>query len=74
MSAVHQELNFPPPASLHDEEFQAETRYERASRTIVHPADATIQDQMNIVESSGALAFWSDPAEGIYCENDGDAV
>lgn len=68
------ELRFLPSITLLDDELGSETSYQRAVSTIVHPLDATVQDQMNIVEASGSLSFWDDPAEDIYNENDGDAV
>lgn len=67
-------LSFPEPVLLTDDELRTETIYLRASSTIIHPPDATIQDQMNIVEASGTLEFWNDSSEDVYDENDGDAV
>ncbi len=37
----------------------------------VNPADATTQDQMRLVETSGILEFWNDPAEDVYEDDDG---
>ncbi len=67
-------LSFPEPVLVTDDELRTETIYLRASSTIIHPPDATIQDQMNIVEASGTLEFWNDSSEDVYDENDGDAV
>ncbi|MBI5722406.1 MAG: hypothetical protein HZA50_00465 [Planctomycetes bacterium] len=41
---------------------------------VAHPSDATTIDQMNIVEISGELEFWNDPAENGYGPNDGKPV
>ncbi len=67
-------LEFLPEVLVQDDEFQTETVYPRACRTITHPSDVNIQDQMNVVEASGTLDFWDDPAEDVYDESDGDAV
>ena len=61
-------------STLRYEELRTETSYEGSSSTIMYPSDATTDDQMNIVEASGTLDFWNDPAEDVYSENDGDAV
>jgi hypothetical protein len=68
------QLTFPPPTLVREEDVQTETIYERTSCTIICPPDATVRDQMNIVEASGSLDFWNDPAEDIYSMDDGDAV
>ena len=61
---VDSELEFLPPILVQDDELQTETVYlVRACKTIVHPSDVDIQDQMNVVEASGTLDFWDDPAE-----------
>ena len=67
-------LQFLRPRLVQDDELQTETVYLRACQTIMHPSDANIQDQMNVVEASGTLDFWDDPAEDVYDESDGDAV
>ena len=74
MPATINQLSFPEPVLLSDNELRTETIYIRASSTIIHPPDATIQEQMNIVEASGSLEFWNDSSEDVYGENDGDAV
>ena len=54
-------------------ELQTETVYERVNAgTLSSPDDATTDDQMNLVESSGVLNFWDSPDEDIYREADGD--
>ncbi len=35
------------------------------------PSDVDTQDQMNVVEASGILDFWIDPAEDVYDDPDG---
>ncbi len=74
MPAANNQLSFPDPVLLSDDELRTETIYVRTSSTIIHPPDATTQDQMNIVEASGSLEFWNDSSEDVYGENDGDAV
>ena len=74
MPAANNQLSFPDPVLLDDDELQTETIYMRTSSTIIHPSEATTQDQMNIVEASGSLEFWNDSSEDVYDENDGDAV
>jgi hypothetical protein len=71
---VDNELQFRPGILVPDDELQTETVYQRACKTIMQPSDVDIQDQMNIVEASGTLDFWDDPAEDVYDESDGDAV
>ena len=53
-----------PPRNVDEEE--TETTYLRVSSTIYHPSDPSTEDQMRIVEASGTLDFWSDPAEDLY--------
>jgi hypothetical protein len=65
---------FRAPAVVEDDEVQTEPIYPRACKTIMHPSDVDIQDQMNVVEASGTLDFWNDPAEDVYDESNGDAV
>ena len=65
---------FPSGRLVEDDELQTETVYRGVCKTIMHPSDVNIQDQMNIVEASGTLDFWNDPAEDVYDESDGDAV
>ena len=67
-------LNFVQPVSVIDDEFATETIYSRVSSTISYPADASTEDQMNLVEASGSLDFWNHPEEDIYNEIDSDAV
>ena len=74
MPAAINQLSFPDPVLLSDDELRTETIYVRTSSTLIHPPDATTQDQMNIVEASGSLGFWNDSSEDLYGENDGDAV
>lgn len=65
----------PIPAGVVTEaDLQTQTVYRRCFRVIVHPADASTVDQMNVIEISGTLDFWNDPAEDVYTEKDGDAV
>jgi len=67
MTRTSELLNFPVGASVEDAELQTETMYSRLCSTIItNPADATTDDQMKLVESSGVLDFWNDPAEDIY--------
>jgi len=68
------ELEFPPPVSVTEEDFETETAYFRVHTTISHPSDASLDDQMNIIEASGTLEFWEHPEEDVYSEKDGDAV
>jgi len=42
--------------------------------TVVNPPDITTVDCMNAVEVSGVLAFWNDPEEDNYNDQDGDAI
>ncbi len=63
-----------PEVAVTEIELQTRTVYASLSTTIVYPADASTIDQMNLVEVSGAVDFWDDPAEDLYTENDGDAV
>ena len=74
MPATVNQIAFPESVLLTDDELRTETIYVRASSTIIHPPDATTQDQMNIVEASGSLEFWNDASEDVYGEHDGDAV
>ena len=69
-----EKLAFPSPVVVCDEELKTQTLYCRAVRTITYPADATTEDQMSVIEASGALDFWNDPAEDIYSEKHGDAI
>ena len=71
---VDSHVSFPDPVLVQDDELQTETVYSRACKTIMHPSDVSIQDQMNVVEASGTLDFWDDSAEDVYDESDGDAV
>lgn len=68
------EMTCVPVAAVHEDELQTLTVSQSRSCTIVHPSDVTTVDQMNVVEVSGALDFWSDPEEDVYTESDGDAV
>lgn len=74
MPATTNPIDFHDPVLLNDDELRTETIYVRTSSTIIHPPEATTQDQMNIVEASGSLEFWNDSSEDVYGENDGDAV
>lgn len=67
-------LHFPPSVMLKGDDLQTETSYNRKSATIEYPADATTEDQMNIVEASGTLDFWNHPEEDVYGETDGDGA
>ncbi len=68
MTGTNQALNFNPGVSVGDAELETETVYSRVYCTITYPADATTDDQMKLVEASGALEFWNDPAEDVYDE------
>ena len=74
MPATVNQIDFHESVLLTDDEFRTETICVPASSTIIHPPEATTQDQMNIVEASGSLEFWNDSSEDVYGENDGDAV
>lgn len=68
-------LNFTDPVSVTDDELKTVTVYKHVSSTISYPAEASTEDQMNLVEASGTLDFWNHPEEGVY-DNDetgGDA-
>jgi len=61
-----------PSASVSAEELGTQTVYERRSEIISQTEDASTADQMGIVERSGTLEFWEDPAEDIYDPDDGE--
>ena len=63
-----------PEVTVTEVELLTQTVYASHSTTIVYPADASTIDQMNLVEVSGTVDFWGDPAEDQYTENDGEAV
>ena len=69
-----QSLKFLDPVSVGDDELKTETVYNRVSSTILYPADASTEDQMNAMEASGTLDFWNHEEEDVYDENDGDAL
>jgi hypothetical protein len=74
MTMTENRLTFNEPVDATDEDFTTETVYSRVSSTICYPSDASTEDQMNVVESSGTLEFWDDPSEDVYTESDGDAI
>jgi hypothetical protein len=38
------------------------------------PPDPTAEQNLRIIESSGAFDFWNDPQEDIYSLNDGQPI
>ena len=42
--------------------------------TVSAPSDPTPNQMMRIVETSGTLDFWEDPAEDIYSSEDGQPL
>ena len=38
------------------------------------PSDPTCKQSMRLVEQSGVLRFWDDPAEDIYTDDDGEPL
>lgn len=71
MAVPDQPLQF---TSAVEDQVETQTGYNSYTERIVSPADASTQDQMNIVEASGTLSFWDDPAEDQYSGQDGDAT
>lgn len=67
-------LSFPCPVSITEDEFGSETAYFRVHKTFTQPSDATTEDQMNVIEASGVLDFWDHPEEDAYNENNDDAL
>ena len=53
-------------ATVTEKDLRSRTIYQSSYTTIEHPPDASTLDQMNAVECSGTLEFWSDPEEDIY--------
>ena len=59
---------FVKPVTLNEEELRTQTKYVRTFATFSHPAELTTIEMMHAIEVSGALDFWNDPEEDIYCE------
>ena len=53
-----------PPVT--ESELLSRTINQTTYTTIEHPPDASTLDQMNAVECSGTLEFWSDAEEDVY--------
>ena len=53
-------------ATVTEEDLRSRTIYQSPYMTIEHPSDARTLDQMNAVECSGTLEFWSDAEEDVY--------
>jgi hypothetical protein len=70
MTRASKPITFTDPVAMQEGEMETETIYTRVYSTISPPEDATTADQMRLVESSDVLAFWNDPAEDVYSEDD----
>lgn len=68
MTEVKEPFTIILPFNMEIAEFKTEPIYSVSST--VYPADATTRDQMHLVETSGILEFWNDPAEDAYNEDD----
>jgi hypothetical protein len=68
---ANESMTLIPSASVNAEELGTQTVYERRSETICQSEDVSTADQMGIVERSGTLEFWEDPAEDVYDPDDG---
>lgn len=51
-----------------------ETSVGNAVVTVISPADPTPAQNLRLIEQSGVLDFWDDPAEDMYSDNDGEPV
>ena len=40
----------------------------------LQPSDPTAEQQMRLIEVSGALDFWDDPREDVYTLDDGEPL
>lgn len=61
-----------PTRSLEDDFPNLLTHRESVTRVIVVPPEPTRVQRMAIIEASGSLEFWDDPAEDVYSQDDGD--
>ena len=68
MTTLSNKFEIKPVRTVTENEWTTETVYKRVYSVVSSPADATTEDQMKIVESSGVLQFWDDPDEDIYDE------
>ncbi|MBN2560407.1 MAG: hypothetical protein JXQ75_05695 [Phycisphaerae bacterium] len=56
-------------------EEQAETTRENVVLQVIpDPSDPTQKQYLRLVELSGALDFWDNPAEDVYSLEDGEAL
>lgn len=67
-------IKFSRPSRVVHNDGETETIPNEHYNQIVTPSDATTQEQMFIVETSGTLRFWDEPEEDCYSESDGDDV
>ena len=68
MTELERPFTIIPPVDAEISEVKTVPIYSVSST--ICPADATTLDLMYLVESSNVLAFWNDPAEDVYGEDD----